>query len=234
MTNTSSTTHHLIRWVVWIGVGVFLLWAVRAVAFRPTGSAASFWARSAALQPGAPLPQPVKQITVLPEVEIAIWFLDGPRAFSADTIFANRLERGYLDDGQLAYFIEFDEAGVNRYLHYWFGAWAEEHTQLQSTRVDLKPGGLTIYGDVKIGTQVQTVGALFALDESYRQFEFVGVDVGGQVLAAPPDGPLTAAIEALEDNGNRALRELQFLDTEGTLTIQAIVLTEDTVQIMAR
>ena len=159
--------------------------------------------------------------------------MDEPRVFSADIIFANRLERGRTTDGQPAYYVEFDEAGLNRYLNYWFGAWADQNAQLRDTHIDLIPGGVIIYGEINLGVRWQLVGATFHLDESERQFTFTGVDVDGEFLASPPAGPIAQGIEVLEAEGNRALREFKFIDPEGELSFQRIILLEDMAQIVA-
>lgn len=220
-------------------LGLILWAALQAVAFQPRGETALYFenniARAAPLNSVWPpvtsdrayTPEPLTSVTV------DIWFLDTPEAFSAETIFAERLERGYTDTGQLAYYIEFNEAGLDQYLNYWFGAWAQETLPLRNTRAALKPGGLIIYAEVNLGVRWQKVGAVFNLDESGRQFTLVGVDLDGQLLASPPSGPIAEGVRILEENGNRALRELTIIDPDGNLSIQQIVLTEDKAQIIA-
>lgn len=224
----------------WSALGVLLVAALQTVAFQPRGETAHYFANNVApsLPPkivwppvnssGLQTPQPLSSVTV------DIWFLDNPEAFSAETIFAERLERGYTHSGELAYFIEFSEAGLDQYLNYWFGGWAQRTSQLRNTRAALKSGGLIIYAEINLGVYWQPVGAVFNLDDSGRQFVIAGVDIDGQLLSAPPSGPIAEGVKALEENGNRALRELIIIDPEGNLAIQQIVLTEDTAQIIAQ
>lgn len=168
----------------------------------------------------------------LDAVTIEIWFLDGPTTFYDDEIFAERLERSQTPEDGLVYLIEFDEAGVNQYLNYWFGGGIE--SGLENVWFDLKPGGIVMYADVDLNGQWQRSGAVFHLDETQRQFVFDGVDIDGQLYAAPPYGPVAESFTLLEKSGNRALRELKFVDADGELYIEQIVLSEDGAVILAR
>jgi len=201
------------------------------LALRSNGQTSAYFAKQAAL---STRPAIASHTTGQPldSVAITIWFLPTQETFYAQDIFAKRLERGQTADGQVAYFVDFDEAGLTQYLNYWFANWAARYVNFRNAQVDLKPGGLVIYGDLDLGTKWQRVGAVFNLDESGRQFNFVGVDIDGQLMAAPPAGPIATAAIALTVNGNRALQDLKFIDPAGILAIQQITLTEDGAQIV--
>lgn len=229
--------------------------AFQMVAFRPMGNTGNYLeAGFAANQPPAlvagSLAQPVptsnstdlavtaaptaSQIITSPleSVTVDIWFLSKPKQFPAKKLFASRLERACAAAGQPAYYIEFTEEGLNQYLDYWFGNQAKKW-RLRNTWFDLKPGGIVINADIDWGVGWQRIGGVFQLEANGRQFVFVGVDIGGQLYAAPPAGPLADAIHQLEADGNRALRELLFVDAAGDLRIQHISINEYGAQIMA-
>jgi hypothetical protein len=201
------------------------------LALRSNGQTSVYFEKQAALGARPAIAWP-KANQSLDSVDITIWFLPTQETFYAQDIFAKRLERGQTADGQVAYFIDFDEASLTQYLNYWFANWAARYVNFRNAQVALKPSGLIIYGDVDLGTHWQRVGAVFNLDESGRQFNFVGVDIDGQLMSIPPAGPIATAAMALTVNGNRALQDLKFIDPAGTLSIQQIVLTEDGAQIV--
>jgi hypothetical protein len=176
---------------------------------------------------------PASESGSLDRIVVDIWFLSQPTAFSASETFARRLERGRTDDGTLAYYIEFDQAGINAYLNYWFGRYVAQEKRVREVSLDLKPGGAIVYADVNLEVGWQRVGAVFMLDASGRQLILAGVDMDGRLYSAPPDGQIASLVAQLESEGNRALRELTFVDPAGRLTIQSISLGEDRVQILA-
>lgn len=170
----------------------------------------------------------------LDEVQIDLSLLPQPRTYTADQVHAERLERGETADGQTAYYIEYDEAGFNSYMHTWLvNVNNRQADRLQNVWFDLKPGGIMIYADVDLVIGQQRMGALFTLDESGRQFVFQGVEIGGQLLSVAPAGEIANAVSQLEANANQALRDLTFLDATGPLTIQQITISEDRAQILA-
>lgn len=174
-----------------------------------------------AASPAEDLPQP------LGAVRVDVWFLSEPTTFYTDQIFAERLERGLAENGQIAYFIEFGEDGANTCLEDWFGEFVAQEARLRDPWIDLKPGGAVVYADVDLEVGWQQVGAVFMLDASGRQLVLAGVDIDGRLYSAPPAGEIADLVNQLESEGNRALRELTFLDPAGELTIQAISLSED-------
>jgi len=186
---------------------------------------------------GTPEPVVQPQGTVpaepLDSVQVDIWFLSQPAIFYPHQIFAKRLERGRTDDHQLAYYIEFNQEGVNTYLNYWFGDFVEQEARVRNVWIDLKPGGAVAYAEVNLELGWQRVGAVLMLDASGRQFVLAGVEIEGQLYSTPPAGQIADLAGQLEREGNRALRELTFLDPAGQLCIQAISLGEDGVQILA-
>lgn len=169
----------------------------------------------------------------LDAVTVDIWFLSQPRTFPAGEVFAERLERGQTANGQLAYYLEFTEAGINTYLNYWFGAYLENHDRLRNAWLDLRPDGVVIYADLNLELGWERAGAVFVLDASGRQLTLIGVDIDGRLYSAPPSGPIAELTDQLAMQGNRALRELAFLDPTGRLMIQEMNISHDHIQVLA-
>jgi hypothetical protein len=174
-----------------------------------------------------PGPQPLNVVVV------DIWFLAEPGAFAFNDIHARRLERGWTQDGVLAYYVEFDEEGANAYLQRWFEPYVEREDRVRNTWVDLKPGGAVAYAEVNLEVGWEQVGAVLMLDASGRQLILAGVDVDGRIYSTPPAGRIAELADELESLSNRALRELTFIDPAGRLTIQGMSISENGVQILA-
>ena len=169
----------------------------------------------------------------LDQVVVDIWFLSQPTTFSASDTSARRLERGRVEEGTLAYYIEFDQAGINTYLNTWFGRYVAQEKRVRNVSLDLKPGGAVVYAEVNLEVGWKRVGAVFMLDGSGRQLMLAGVDMDGRLYSTPPDGQIASLVAQLESESNRALRELTFVDPAGRLTIRQISIDEDRVQILA-
>ena len=234
-----------------IVVGIVLVVAPAAVAlrlagFRSEGSTDDYLSEQASLEPptiqwsagsalSAPL-TPTVSVTgtaappqaggdSLPEsldaVQVDIWFLSGPTTFYAEDIYAERLERGRVKDGKVAYYIE------------WYGRVVAQEERVRNVSLDLQSGGAVLYADVNLELGWQRVGAVFMLDASGRQLVLVGVDIDGRLYSTPPAGSIADLVAQLEAQTNRALRELIFLDPAGQLVIQRISISQDRVQILA-
>jgi len=225
-------------WVVMIPLGACLLGAVAIEALGLRVSPANTVYASGGDNRPVPTVLPETR-EALPGTTITIWFLDGPRFFSAEETFAREMTRGKTADGKLAYRIAFDEAGFNQYLTYWFLPPGDELNQafkgLRDPRVDLRQGGLTLLADAQIGGKWQPVGLLYDLDESATQLKFVGIEFQGNVVTTLPgsfmDDQAGATLEGL---ANRALRELTFIDYSGAhLTISQIAIDEDSASVLA-
>ncbi len=166
-------------------------------------------------------------------VTIGSSFLPQPQTWLADQIFAERLERGWTEDGQLAYYIEFSEQGANALLDHWLSSNTADQTYIRDPWIDFTTGGMLVYAELNLEVGWQPVGAVLMLDASGRQFILAGVDIGGRFYTVPPEGPVADLTQQLESEANRVLRELVFLDAAGELRIRHISLSQDGAQILA-
>jgi hypothetical protein len=169
----------------------------------------------------------------LSEVTVDLWFLAQPQTLPSEQVGAERLERGEIENGETAYFIEFDEESANAHLMEWFGEYIEQQSRLRNPWIDLKPGGAVIYADVDLEVGWKRVGAVLMVDDTGQQIQVVGVDIDGRLYSTPPDGQIAELVQRVESEANRALQELTFLDPAGQLVIQEISVTENAAQILA-
>ena len=213
-----------------------ILWSAdsrAALSQTPTPSAATSPGAASPAEGVSPAAEPQSIPGPLDEVLIDIWFLSQPTSFGADEIYAQKLERGLVNGDQVAYYIEFDELGLNTYLGHWFGEYVVQTDRVRDVSIDLVPGGAMIYADVNLELGWQHVGAAFMLDPNGRQLSLVGVDIDGRFYSTPPAGSVAELARQLETQSNRALRDLVFIDPAGRLVIRQISLGPDQAQILA-
>lgn len=169
----------------------------------------------------------------LDSVTVDVWFLDQPYVFYPQEIFTKQLERGVNENGDLAYYIAFNQEGINTYLNYWFSDAIQSEARIKDAWLDLRPGGAVLYADVDLEVGWQRAGAVFMLDSSGTQLILAGVDIAGQLYSTPPEGRIADLAGQLEIEVNKALSSLTFIDTAGELTIQTIQISDDEVQVLA-
>lgn len=152
-------------------------------------------------------------------------------AIDASQLYAQRVEQVVSGSEVQAVFVEYDEAGANALLSQAMLQAPPEVTQrLRNMRVDLKPGAVVVYGDANTPLGWQPVGAVLVFDAAGTRFEVAGVDIGGQLYAAPPDGYFGDLAAQLEAEGNR------LLDTaviQNGLSVEQVYITETGLQIVA-
>ncbi len=190
---------------------------------------------AAAPDDGNPLPAQQTPVPAIPldEVKVDSWFLPQPQTWLASQIFADRLERGWTEDGRVAYYVEFSEQGANALMDHWLSSYVAEQARIRDPWIDLISGGVIVYADLNLEVEWQRVGAVLMLDASGRQFILAGVDIDGRFYNVPPEGPVADLTQQLESEGNRTLRELVFLDAAGELRIRHINVSQDGAQILA-
>jgi len=82
-------------------------------------------------------------------------------------------------------------------------------TPLRNATVDLRPGGLIIRGEFLVPTLNiwQRAGVVIRLRDGSNRVEVTGVDLDGQLFAAPPDGFGELVVE-MEQTANQVLQQL--------------------------
>jgi hypothetical protein len=116
---------------------------------------------------------------------------------------------GSTDTGASVAMVSFHEAALLNLCRERSEICRNENPQYQNVRIDLRPGGAVVYGDVTVpnlGIQ-QTAGVVLRLDGTGRQFEVAGVDIGGALYDTPP-GDMSALADDLQRIGNDVLNQL--------------------------
>jgi hypothetical protein len=111
--------------------------------------------------------------------------------------------------------VTFTESGLMDLCYQRADLCSANSTQYRNARIDLRPGGGIIYADVYIPefNMWQPIGVVLRLDNSHRQFEVAGVDVGGVLYDLPPN-ELGNRVNEVARVGNDILNQLT-LDASG-------------------
>lgn len=124
--------------------------------------------------------------------------------------------------------VSFTEAGLIEMCYQRADLCGNSSAQYRNARIDLRPGGAIIYADVYIPdfSIWQPAGVVMHLDNSGRQFQVVGVDVGGVLYDLPTSG-LGEQVADVARVGNELLNQLS-LEASGGLYALSQVLIDDT------
>jgi hypothetical protein len=240
-TKSGSPLLRGVAWALIIGLGGCLLASISADAAGLRVGSASAYLQQPRRAAAPPEPLADGSAEPLPGTTITVWFLKGPRFFSADTIFADDLSRGRTQDGELAYHIQFSEEGFNQYMSYWFFPSDEDLKPIvegiRDPHIDLTPGGLTLYADVKIGDAWKPAGLLYELDENATLLKFRALQIDGTAVTTLPDSFLDKDVGGtIERLANHALSDLAFIDdqTGEHLSIHQIYIDDDKAEVLAQ
>jgi len=78
--------------------------------------------------------------------------------------------------------------------------------QYQLTGVDFRPSGAIVYATVTMSGFTQQIGAVLQVDNSGQRFSVAGIDVNGQLFAAP-NNDIAQILYDIEARGNQALSQ---------------------------
>ena len=149
--------------------------ALLVAGFKPQGSTMQVFV-------GQPTPPPVQlQNPVSPPEAVVNLGSSGSQELPA-----NNVQTGLID-GSAAATVTFTENDLMTLCHQRTTFCSDTNPQYKNVQVDLQPGGGVIYADVtvpQLGT-TQRLGVALRLDGSHRQFEVMGVDIGGTLYGLP-------------------------------------------------
>lgn len=109
-----------------------------------------------------------------------------------------------------------------------------ENPVYQNVRIDLRPGGAVVYGDVSLPELpvTQAVGLVLKLDSSSQQFTVVGIDLNGQLFSVPPSFSQIAT--DAQRVGNLALHQLVVEAEGGQYTVSEVYADDDKLTLILR
>ena len=111
--------------------------------------------------------------------------------------------------------------------------------RFQNPRIDLRPGGVVFYADASIPTQynvtlTQTVGIVMTLDASGKQFQFAGIDLGGELFTDPPE-QFADTVDRMQQGANDLLTQVTVDAGSGqALTVSEIAIDDSELTLVLR
>jgi hypothetical protein len=124
--------------------------------------------------------------------------------------------------------VAFTEAGLMEMCYQRADLCGNSNAQFRNARLDLRPSGAIVYADVYVPDFGiwQPAGVVLRLDNSRRQLQVAGVDVGGVLYDLPPSG-LGTQVADMARVGNELLNQVS-LDASGGRYVLSEVLIDDT------
>jgi hypothetical protein len=216
--------------IAFIAAGLILLpgLALRFAGFAPKGSTADVFANVS----------PAATVEVLNPITPAQAVVDfgtyGQQPIKTDASLYSVAVGQDNSGGQLAT-VTFTEPGLMDLCRQRADMCANTNAQFRNPSLDLRPGGAMIYAEVNIPqlNAWQRIGVALRLDTSRKQFELVGVDVGG-ALYGLPSGELGDKASELARAGNDMLRQLTLEASGGRYTLSEVRIDDDTLTLILR
>ncbi|MBI1277240.1 MAG: hypothetical protein GC179_03835 [Anaerolineaceae bacterium] len=195
--------------VVVLAVGVVFIFlrspnlALLVAGFKPEGSTAQVFA-------GQPNTPPVQlENPVNPPQAVVNLGSSGSQVLPAGNVQTGTI------NGSAAATVSFSENDLMNLCVQRTTFCSNTNPQYRNVKVDLQPDGGIVYADVTVPElgSAQTVGVALKLDASHRQFNVVGVDVGG-TLYGLPSGELGQRVQDIAAKANELL-QVATLDVSG-------------------
>ena len=169
--------------------------ALMVAGFKPQGSTIQVFAGQATTPP-IQLENPVTP----PEAVVNLG------SSGSQDLPANNVQTGTIN-GSAAAAVSFTETDLMNLCRQRTTFCSDTNPQYKNVQVDLQPGGGVVYADVNIPQlgSTQRIGVALRLDGSHRQFEVMGVDVGG-TLYGLPTGELGQRVLDVASKANELLQ----------------------------
>ncbi len=111
--------------------------------------------------------------------------------------------------------------------------------RFKNPRIDLRPGGAIFYADASIPNEynvdlTQTVGVVMKLDDTSRQFQFAGIDIGGELFDNPP-AQFADTVDRMQQGANTLLTQVTVDAGNGqALTVAQISIDDNNLTLVLR
>ncbi len=113
--------------------------------------------------------------------------------------------------------------------------------RFKNPRIDLRPGGVVFYADATIPNQYnvtlsQTVGVVMKLDASGKQFQFAGIDIGGELFDINNmPAQFAETVDKMQQGANALLTQVTVNAGSGqALTVSEINIDDNTLTLILR
>lgn len=195
--------------VVVLGIGAVVVFlrmpniALLVAGFKPQGSTTQLFAGQ------ADTPPIQVQNAISPQAAVVDLGTSGIQPLPGNSVQTGTI------DGSTAATVSFTESDLMNLCRQRTTFCSDSNPQYRNVKVDLQPGGGVVYADVNVPELglAQTIGVVLRLDGSHRQFEIVGVDMGG-TLYGLPSGELGARVQDVANKAN-ALLQAASLNADG-------------------
>ncbi len=147
---------------------------------------------------------------------------------------SNSVQTGTID-GSLAATVSFTESDLMNLCRQRTTFCSDSNPQYRNVKVDLQPGGGVVYADVNVPELglAQTIGVVLRLDGTHRQFEIVGVDMGG-TLYGLPSGELGTRLQDVANKANALLQTASLNTDSGDYNLSDIHINANSITFVMR
>jgi len=137
--------------------------------------------------------------------------------------------------GISTYLLTLDETSLNHLLHRLFFPDGGDDDRYRDLQVDLQPGGLILYADVKLGLRWQRIGLLLREEANEVSLTPAGVVVEQELYAMPEDGSLPQLLSPAHAYAERTLKMLVITGPlPGKAHVAQVRFQADRLQILAQ
>ncbi|MFZ4816899.1 MAG: hypothetical protein ACOYL5_20350 [Phototrophicaceae bacterium] len=238
--------------VVALGVGVSLLVIALALGillfrdrivglglqsggFEPIGQTEALFAENAV----TPIPTPILFAPLAP-TQFSVQLGNSQQTFDTATAGVT-VQVGSEPSGAQAATVQVDESGLLRLCNELStlcspAGYSSETVSIRNVTGDLKQGGLILYGDIEqanLPGLSQQIGIVMQVDSSGQRLAVRGVDVGGILYSAPPDG-LGELVAEAERTANETIQQLAVSAGGGQYNVSQLAIDETTLTVILR
>lgn len=215
--------------VVVLGIGAVVVFlrmpniALLVAGFKPQGSTTQLFAGQ------ADTPPIQVQNAISPQTAVVDLGTAGNQSLPSNSVQTGTI------DGSLAATVSFTESDLMNLCRQRTTFCSDSNPQYRNVKVDLQPGGGVVYADVNVPELglAQTIGVVLRLDGTHRQFEIVGVDMGG-TLYGLPSGELGARVQDVANKANALLQTASLNTDSGDYNLSDIHINANSITFVMR
>lgn len=183
-------------------------------------------------------PVPLQNATRPQQVTVDLGSYGGQQAINPNTVQADVQVGSDATTGQQTAVVRFTEAALLDLCRQQSTFCNNSDPQFQNVMFDLRPGGVIVYADVNVPTDLgipvnDRVGLVLRLDNTGRRFAFAGVDLNGLLFDVPRD-QFGDIITQYEQAGNDLLSQMTVDAGGGSLDLDSVQIDDTTLTLVLR